>query len=133
MYKTKVRSSIIDFFKNNNDKRFTAREIYESLKCQFESINRTTIYRNLDKLCEEGELIRFKEPNQEAWFYQYSDGINGCNSHMHAQCSNCGKIFHLEDNFVNEFESKLHDVYGLDINTSQSIIVAKCEDCTKNK
>lgn len=128
-YKTRAREYIIAYLKDNSDKRFTAREIFNYIKESCDEVNRTTIYRNLDRLCEQGELLRFKEPNQDAWYYQYSKEHKHCDKHIHAQCSECGKIFHLENPFVDEFEEKLHSVYGLDINASKTIIIGKCDKC----
>lgn len=129
MYKTKVRTLIINYLKLNSDRRFTAREIYDSIKDQAGSLNQTTIYRNMDRLCEEGELVRYKEPNRNAWYYQYSDEHKHCNRHMHAQCSTCGKIFHLEKPFVDEFTDRIRTMYGLDVSPSDTIIIGQCEDC----
>lgn len=129
MYKTKVRTLIISYLKSNSDRRFTAREIYDSIKDQAGSLNQTTIYRNMDRLCEEGELVRYKEPNRNAWYYQYSDEHKHCNRHMHAQCSTCGKIFHLEKPFVDEFTDRIRTMYGLDVSPSDTIIIGRCEDC----
>jgi Fe2+ or Zn2+ uptake regulation protein len=129
MYKTKVRTLIINYLKANSDRRFTAREIYDSIKDQAGSLNQTTIYRNMDRLCEEGELVRYKEPNRNAWYYQYSDEHKHCNRHMHAQCSTCGKIFHLEKPFVDEFTDRIRTMYGLDVSPSDTIIIGQCEDC----
>ena len=129
MYKTKVRTLIINYLKSNSDRRFTAREIYDSIKDQAGSLNQTTIYRNMDRLCEEGELVRYKEPNRNAWYYQYSDEHKHCNRHMHAQCSTCGKIFHLEKPFVDEFTDRIRTMYGLDVSPSDTIIIGQCEDC----
>ncbi|MCR5212879.1 MAG: transcriptional repressor [Eubacterium sp.] len=131
VYKTKARECILSYLKEHREKRFTAREIYDYLKNQVEGVNRTTVYRNLDRLCDQGDLLRFKEPNQDAWYYQYSEEHKHCDKHMHAQCSECGKIFHLENSFVDEFEEKLHSVYGLDINSSKTIIIGKCDECSK--
>lgn len=131
VYKTKARESILLYLKKNSDKRFTAREIYNYLTKEVEGINPTTIYRNLDRMCENGELLRFKEPNQESWFYQYSESHKHCDKHMHAQCSDCGKVFHLEDSFVHDFEEKLLATYGLDLNASKSIIIGRCKECGK--
>ncbi len=131
VYKTKAREYILDYLKEHSDKRFTARELYDCVKDDIESINRTTIYRNLDRLCELGELIRYKEPNQDAWYYQYSKEHDHCDKHLHAQCSECGKIFHLESEFVDEFEEKMQSIYGLDVNSSQTMIIGKCTDCNK--
>nr|MCR5271745.1 transcriptional repressor [Lachnospiraceae bacterium] len=106
-------------------------EIYKHLSGDGCEINRTTVYRNLDRLCEQGKLVRFKEPNQDAWYYQYSKAHENCDRHMHAQCSECGKVFHLENEFVDEFEEKMHFIYGLDVDVSKTMIIGKCDDCKK--
>ena len=129
-YKTKARAWIMEYLKEHAEKRLTAREICEAIKSEVDGVNRTTVYRNLDRLCEQGSLVKYKEPNQESWYYQYSSGNGHCNDHMHAQCSECGKIFHLDHDFVEEFEKKMHSVYGLDMNPSKSMIVGKCEECS---
>ena len=126
-YKTKARGLILDYLKNNADKRFTAGEIFEYIKTEDEGVNRTTIYRNLDRMCEQGSLMKYKEPNQDAWFYQYSDSHQHCNEHMHAQCSECGKIFHLESEFVEDFEKNLQSVYGLNLSADKTIIIGRCD------
>ena len=130
-YKTKAREIIISYLKDNSNKRFTAREIYDYVTANADGINRTTIYRNLDRLCEQGDLTKFKEPNQDAWYFQYSEEHKHCNSHMHAQCSECGRIFHLESDFVEDFEKKLQDSYGLNVSASKTIIIGVCDDCNK--
>lgn len=132
-YKTKARERIIEYLQTNPEKRFTAKEVYDDLKEVVIGVNRTTVYRNLDRLCENGVLLRFKEPNQDAWYYQYSGDHEHCDRHIHAQCSECGKIFHLENEFVDEFEEKLHEMYGLDIDSMKTMIVGKCEECSEHK
>ena len=83
-YKTKAREVIISYLKKHPEQRLTAREIYEAVCNSEVEVNRTTIYRNLDRLCETGELMRFKEPNRDAWYYQYSAEHDLCDKHMHA-------------------------------------------------
>ncbi|MCR5420366.1 MAG: transcriptional repressor [Lachnospiraceae bacterium] len=131
VYKTKARECIIDYLQKNTEKRFTAREIYEAVKPLLASVNRTTVYRNLDRLCEQGELMRYKEPNQDSWYYQYSQSHKHCDRHIHAQCSECGKIFHLEDSFVDEFEENMKEIYGIDVDSSKTMIIGRCGDCKK--
>ncbi|MCR5773622.1 MAG: transcriptional repressor [Lachnospiraceae bacterium] len=131
-YKTKAREEIVAYLKGHTEQRFTAREIFEAVSKQAEGINRTTVYRNLDRLCEQGDLLKYKEPNQDSWYYQYSAEHEHCDEHMHAQCSVCGKIFHLEKPFVDTFGKKVLSEYGLDIDASQTIIIGKCSECSKN-
>jgi hypothetical protein len=83
----------------------------------------------MDRLCEEGKLVRYKEPNQNAWYYQFSEENRNCHRHMHAQCSSCGRIFHLEKPFVDDFTERIRDLYGLDVSSSRTIIIGRCSAC----
>lgn len=132
-YKTKTRNLIIEYIENNADKRFTARDVYQAINTENGEIDRSTVYRNLERLFQEGMLVKYKETDSTAACYQYSSEHSKCHSHMHGTCSGCGKIFHLEENFVEEFEEKMRLVYGLGIDSSQTVIIGKCEDCKENK
>ncbi len=134
-YKTKARELLIAHLENHPEQRFTAREIYDAVCDGKVLINRTTIYRNLERLCENGELMRFKEPNQDAWYYQYSAEHDHCDRHMHAQCSVCGKVFHLDNPFADDFAEKMLKEYGLAISPADTIILGSCSKCrcTKKK
>ncbi len=128
-YKTKARSFINKYFEENPDNRFTAKEIYDWLGKKVEGVNRTTVYRNLERMSEQGFLMKMKEPNSDSWFYQYSKGHTHCGKHMHAQCSKCGKVFHLEDKFVDEFEKLIDSEYGFFTEPGSTVIMGKCKDC----
>jgi len=130
-YKTKAREEIISFLKEHTEQRFTAKEILEAIAERADGINKTTVYRNLDRLCETGNLLKLKEPNQDAWFYQYSSEHEHCDEHMHAQCNVCGKIFHLDRPFVNTFGKKLLSEYGLSMDFAKTVIFGICEECRK--
>ncbi len=130
-YKTKTRQLILDFLNEHTDKRFTAADIYKNINESDGSINRATVYRNLDRLVSQGKLLKFKDNDSDACFFQYSEGHEHCDSHMHAQCSDCGKLFHLESEFVDKFEDEIKNAYGIDIDCSKTIIVGKCEECSK--
>ncbi|MCR5740657.1 MAG: transcriptional repressor [Lachnospiraceae bacterium] len=132
-YKTKAREVIITCLKAHSEQRLTAREIFEAVCGEDADINRTTIYRNLDRLCESGELMRFKEPNRNAWYYQYSAEHIGCDKHMHAQCSVCGKIFHLDKKFADDFCAGMLKEYGLDVSPADTIILGRCSKCRRIK
>jgi Fe2+ or Zn2+ uptake regulation protein len=129
VYKTKAREVIIAYLKEHPNQRFTAREIYEAVCSSDVEVNRTTVYRNLDRLCETGELMRFKEPNRDAWYYQYSFEHEHCDRHMHAQCSLCGKIFHLDKTFADDFGAGMLKEYGFEIDPAGTIILGKCNKC----
>lgn len=128
-YKTKARGLIIDYLQQNAGVRFTARDVFEQLKAVGENIDRATVYRNLEKLCTEGKLLRYRENDSQAACYQYSEGYEQCDRHLHAQCLSCGRVFHLENEFVEEFEKKIQATYGIGVDCSKTMIVGRCDDC----
>ena len=50
-YKTKPRNLIIEYLKANADTRFTARDILNAVKDKEDGLDRSTVYRNLERLC----------------------------------------------------------------------------------
>jgi len=119
----------VEYLKANADKRFTARDIVDELSKDGEQINRSTIYRNIERLCREGKLVRYKESNINASCYQYSEEHEECHHHIHAQCEKCGKIFHLNNNIFKNAEKKLLDEYGFEIDFGKTVIIGRCNDC----
>jgi Fe2+ or Zn2+ uptake regulation protein len=63
----------------------TAQEIHS----QTPSINLTTVYRNLEKLCSAGHVQKILLANQEC-AYEYTK-----TKHHHTVCENCKKIQHI--------------------------------------
>jgi len=54
------------------------------------AVSRSTVYRNLNLLCDEGHLLRVRVPDA-------ADHIDHrCDPHYHAVCSKCGYVYDLE-------------------------------------
>ena len=128
-YQTRERNLILDYLKEHSDQSFQAKDILDYINSGSENINRATVYRNLERLCTQGKLIKFKKTDTDGTFYQFTDSHEHCDRHLHAQCVECGKIFHLEEQFVDEFESKMSAIYGIEIDPSHTVIADKCEEC----
>ena len=127
-YKTKPRSAIIEYLKENADTRFTARDVLEAIRADGDGLDRSTVYRNLERLCREGILIKYKEADVSAACYQYSEGHGSCHEHLHAQCVSCGRIFHLDNEVIEDTARKMHDKYGIDIDY-KTVLLCTCKEC----
>lgn len=128
-YKTKPRNLIIEYLKDNADTRFTARDILNAVKGKGDGLDRSTVYRNLERLSKEGKLVKYKEADVNATCYQYSEKHESCCEHMHAQCSVCGKIFHLDNKIFKSAAKKMMDEYGIEIDYGKSVIMCICDEC----
>ena len=128
-YKTKARNAIIEYLREKRDTRFTARDIYNAVNTSGEKLDRSTVYRNLERLCKEGKLVRYKDTDVNATCYQYSGDHEGCHEHMHAQCSGCGKIFHLDNEILACAAEKMQSEYGIAVDYGKTVIMCTCKDC----
>lgn len=130
-YKTKPRNIIIEYLKENADTRFTAKDIVSELNKGSERVDRSTIYRNLERLCIEGTIVKYKESGVNATCYQYSEEHGACHSHIHAECEKCGRIFHLDNSIFADAEKRMKSEYGIDIDYGKTVIIGLCENCRK--
>ena len=128
-YRTKARAALLEFLQENSDRGFSSIDLLTYLQLNIEGVNKTTVYRNLDRLCEQGVIYKYRETNHEGWFYQYSKEHTQCNKHMHGKCSQCGKLFHIDEDFVNEFKKQVKKTYGFRVDLGKTIIVGMCDDC----
>lgn len=132
-YKSKGKTEIVNFLREHNTHRLTVAEILDGLEKEGKNINRSTIYRNLERLTDSGNVICYKGSDSEAAFYQYSGEDKKCNTHLHLQCITCGKIFHLKHDFVDDFMQQLLHDYKVELDVSHTMLVGECEVCRKKK
>ena len=128
-YETKQSRLVNDFLKANNQKHFSAEEVYFSLVSNGEKIGRTTVYRQLDKLCENGKARKFIIGENEACCYQYND--ERCHNHYHLKCSACGKLIHTECNFLDKLSAHIFDDHQFTIDGSKTVLYGTCKACRK--
>ena len=114
------------------DKGFTAAELSSFLKKNGVDVNKTTVYRNLDKMTESGKLTKHKSMVADGFVYQPAEEEQHCAEHIHFLCSKCGSVIHLSDKKTERYLKSLSDQLGLQINLSQSSLNGLCQKC-KNK
>jgi len=119
--KTKSVESILNEFKTNTE-AISAKKLIEQLDYKF---NKTTIYRVLDKLEEDGVLHSFLGKNGLKWYAKYKDCSSNNHQyvHPHFQCSYCGKVDCLDVSI------RIPKIPNRKIEFSQLLIQGKCQEC----
>ncbi len=130
-YNTKVGQKIIEYIHDSGEKSFCAADVYAYVTQHGLTCNLTTIYRNLDCLTEDKKLTKFKAANNEATFYRFAEENRRCNEHLHMQCRCCGRIFHLEGDFMRQITEYLKEHYQFQVEYEDSSISGICEACRK--
>ncbi len=119
--KTQSVQMLLDEFQ----KRSSAISVIELIKHFNLELNKTTIYRVLDKLEDDGILHSFLGNNGIKWYAK----CNGCSksghidTHPHFQCLNCGKVDCIT------IDISIPKIPNREITGSQVLLQGKCEDC----
>jgi len=119
--KTKSVEVLLNEF-NNNSSAISVTKLVTKLNSRF---NKTTIYRVLDKLEDDGVLHSFLGKNGLKWYAK----CNGCSAdkhkdlHPHFQCLDCGKVDCLS------FNIEIPKISNRKIEFSQFLIQGQCDEC----
>ncbi|MCR5665615.1 MAG: transcriptional repressor [Eubacterium sp.] len=132
-YRTKIKDLIQEYMQMHADERFCAAEIHKYLTNCGKTANLTTVYRNLEKLTEAGVLVKTKNPADDCTYFQVLDSNRHCEQHLHMRCLRCGKIVHLEDEYMQEFYEYIRKKTKFEMDCTASQINGICEDCIKRE
>ena len=142
-YTTPARRALLDFFASRPDRQFTAEQLC-TLLCdagdrqsarengeQKEFFGKSTVYRQLSRLCEEGLLLRFEgvTPDGAAvhWYQYRQDAL--CDGHFHLKCTRCGRLEHLDCERSHELISHIRNDHGFSIDCAGTVLLGICKRC----
>jgi Fur family ferric uptake transcriptional regulator/Fur family peroxide stress response transcriptional regulator len=101
----------------------TADEIYADLAREHPSISRATVYRNLQRLCEQGEIRRLEVPGGADRF----DHLR--HAHYHVRCTQCSRVFDVDMDYIPDLERFLRDRRGFTLTGHDITFRGVCPEC----
>ena len=119
--RTKSVQMLLDIFKQSTDAISTV-DLVERLNS---SMNKTTVYRILERLEEDGVLHSFVDKNGLTWYAS----CMGCSPkqhtdmHPHFQCRDCGKVVCLA------MEISVPSIPRHRVDSAEILLVGQCADC----
>ena len=120
---SRQRESILEYLKNTKEHP-TAERIYSDLKEAFPNLSLATVYRNCNRLCESGQVIRLTTNGKTDHFDADTS------DHQHFVCTTCDRVydlyFRLPEGLV---EQQLEE--GFQISTCQFYAFGTCRMCKK--
>jgi Fur family ferric uptake transcriptional regulator len=118
--KTKSIELLLNEFKNQS----TALSTIELIKRLNSKLNKTTIYRVLENLVDDGILHTFIGQDGIKWYCSKCTKSKYKDVNPHFQCMECGEIDCLNTEVV------IPEIQNRKIVSSQILIQGKCEKCT---
>lgn len=127
---TTRRELILKVLLENNDKHLSAEEVYNLVKRKAPDMGLATVYRTLE-LFHEFDIIHAMDFGDGRKRYEFGaeEGQNH-HHHHHLICTRCGAIIEVNEDLLEELESRVSKQHDFTITDHQLKIFGVCKQCT---
>ncbi len=126
-YHTRQKAAVLSFLEAHAQQQYSIQELHEALG---DVSGKSTLYRLIQQLVDEGSVRRFARGASRTFFYQYL-GCRDCGGHLHLKCTGCGALVHLEASVSEQVAALMEDrEFELD---EQTMLYGRCRNCQHRK
>lgn len=118
-----IQSELVFDAVNRLQGHATADEIYSEVLKKYQNISKATVYRNLQRLCENGDIEKREVPGGADRF----DII--CNDHYHVRCLSCNRLFDVDMDYLSNIENSIKNTNGFLFIKHDIMFKGLCPDC----
>lgn len=124
-YNTEQKKMLVDFLKNDPDASFSVEEIVKKMGGK---LAKSTVYRLIVKLTEDGLVRRMTRGNSRTFVYQIIAGEH-CHTHLHLRCTDCGKVIHMKESLSHDLLDVIKQTSDFSVSERETVILGKCAVC----
>jgi Fur family ferric uptake transcriptional regulator len=117
---TEQRQAILEALRSSN-RAVTAQELHGEL----DGVGLATVYRNLQRLADDGTADTLRRDNGEQAFL-----ICGNGHHHHLTCRICGRVERVRDCRLDDWAREVADEHGFAQVEHQAELVGVCRACS---
>ena len=135
-YATNQRKVLLEYLESIKGEHTTVSKISSVLKEQGVNIGTTTIYRQMERMVNEGLVEKYIiDSTSPACFvfvgndHEHSSGNN--HTCYHCKCEKCGKIIHLECETIKALETHLWNDHKFAFDNLRTVFYGTCSACQK--
>lgn len=130
-YNTQQKKILVDFLASHSGRAFGADEIVDALeKSCADPPGRSTVYRLINRLCEDGEVKRFISDGSKRFRYQAAGGEE-CHRHLHLKCTECGCLIHMPDSQTDDVLNVVFGDCGFSVDREMTTLFGCCGNCRR--
>lgn len=127
-YSTRQKREMLAFLRRHDLEPYTVDELVFEMQEQGEKIGRTTVYRYLESLAEQGRVRKYQNA-QGVTQYQHIEHHENCNAHFHMMCKACGRLYHVSCELMDNLASHIQSDHNFKLDTRETILVGTCARC----
>jgi len=127
-YNTRQKRDLLNFLKAHNLENFSVDEVVFRLQDEGMHIGRSTVYRYLENLAEQGKVRKYQNA-QGMTQYQHVEDEGRCASHFHMMCKMCGSLLHVDCKLMQSLASHIAEEHGFAFDPRETVLVGVCAKC----
>lgn len=133
MYRTKQREELLEYMASRAGEHITVSDICEHFKKSSKPIGTATVYRQLEKMVDQGIVTKYNIDSGTPACFEYiaqdSDHRDD-GSCYHCKCEKCGRLIHLHCADVKELEKHLGKEHGFTMDPKRTVFYGICDRCS---
>ena len=122
---TAQRASIWETLVEHAGRHVSAAELADAVRAKAPELHRSTVYRTLDVLVEDGLVLRTDLGGDRSYYELAAE-----HAHHHVVCSVCGRIVHVHDDAVAAMFARVEAASGFTLVRSELTFAGLCPACS---
>ena len=127
-YSTRQKRELVRFLQERKLQHFSVDDVVFEMQDRGEKIGRTTVYRFLEQLAEQGSVRKYQTV-QGVTQYQHVEDSSACDGHFHMMCRVCGNLLHVDCALMGAMTQHLMEEHGFALDPRETILVGVCQRC----
>ena len=119
---TRQKTAVLEVLRST-DSHPTAEWLYNEAKKRLPGLSLGTVYRNLNQLRDNGEIMELSYGNNQSRFDGNKD------NHYHFCCDACGKVEDLRMPLIKNLETKAKSVGSFNVRGHRLEFYGTCDEC----
>ena len=131
-YQTEQKKVLLSFLEQNTHTPYRIDDIVRKLREEYgsETPGKSTIYRLMTELVEEGRVKRLVRGNSRHFVYQLLSGTS-CHRHLHLKCNCCGNLLHLDAATSNRILQAVESFNQFSVSLEDTVLFGTCRLCAE--
>ena len=125
-YQTAQKKLLLDFLREHSRQAFTIEELAAALEGREHAPGKSTLYRLMPLLVQEGRVKRFVRGTSRQFLYQMMG--ESCRTHLHLKCSICGQMVHMGHEESLELVRMIDKKYHFSVSEGDTVLFGLCEN-----
>lgn len=132
-YRTKQRDELRAFLESVPGRHITAGDVCEYFKNAGTPIGMATVYRQLEKMVDEGIVSKYSIDAGSPACFEYTGAHLSEENCYHCKCQVCGKLIHMHCDELSGLQKHILEHHGFSIDPMRTVFYGTCADCAKER